>query len=102
VWFATVFVFDRMSYWRIRPGQITHEYVFGTGAKTYDTENLVLEKYRDDLFRHWVLGFGSGDLHLRPHGAAREEIPVPNVLFIGRKADAINKLIASEPELASH
>ena len=44
----------------IRPGQVTQEFVFGAGAKSYDTDNLVLEKYRDDLFRHFVRGSGFG------------------------------------------
>jgi len=102
VWALTVFVFDRLSYWRFRPGQVTQEFVFGAAAKSYDTENLVLEKYRDDVFRHWVLGFGSGDLHIRPYGADREEIQAPNVLWIGRKIGAIQQLIATQPEAFSH
>jgi hypothetical protein len=97
VWAFTVFVFDRMSFWRIKPGQITHEFVLGAAAKSYDTENLVLEKYRDDIFRHWVLGLGSGDLHLRPYGAQREEIEVPNVFFIGSKIRTMEEMIAAEP-----
>lgn len=98
VWASTVFIFDRMSYWRVTPGQITHEFVFGAAAKSYDTENLVLEKYRDDVFRHWVLGLGSGDLHIQPYGANREEIEVLNVLFLGNKIQAIQHLIATQPE----
>jgi hypothetical protein len=63
---------------------------------------MVLEKYRDDLFRHWILGFGSGDLHIRPHGAQREEIEALNVLFIGSRISAIQDLIATQPERFSH
>lgn len=102
VWFLTVFVFDRLSYWSIKPGQITHQFIFGAASKTYDTENLVLEKYRDDLFRHWILGFGSGDLRFQPLGANREEIHVPNVLFIGSRMHAIKHLIATQPEDFGH
>ena len=57
-----------------------------------------LEKHRDDLFRYWLLGLGSGDLKIRTSGATREQIDVPNVLFIGRKVVAIQQLIAEEPE----
>lgn len=95
-WFLTVFVFDRMSYWRIKPGQITHEVVLGASSKSYDTQNVVLEKYRDDMFRHWLLGFGSGDLKIITSGATHEEIFVPNVLFIGSKIYTIQRLIAME------
>src|SRR5207248_11316549 len=45
VWVLTVFGFDRMSYWLIKPGQITQEFVFGAGSKSYDTDGIALEKY---------------------------------------------------------
>lgn len=102
IWAFTTFVFDRMSYWRIKPGQITHEFILGAASRSYDTENLVLEKYRDDIFRHWVLGIGSGDLHIKPYGADKEEIAVPNVLFIGSKVHTIQHMIATEPESFGH
>ena len=102
VWLFTTFVFDRMSYWRIRPGQVTQEFVLGAAARSYDTENMVLEKFRDDFFRHWVLGFGSGDLHIKPYGADREQISIPNVLFIGSKVSTIQHMIAIKPEEFGH
>jgi hypothetical protein len=63
---------------------------------------MVLEKYRDDFFRHWVLGFGSGDLHIKPYGSDREEVKVPNVLFIGTKVSTIQHMIATEPAAFGH
>ena len=71
VWLFNVFVIDHMSFWRFRPGQITHEFLGGVVDKSYDTDNMVLTKRQDDLFRHWVIGMGSGDLHLK-RWAARE------------------------------
>lgn len=59
---------------------------------------MALEKHRYDLFQHWVLGLGSGDLQIRTSGATREQIDVPNVLFIGKKVDAMQRLIAEEPD----
>lgn len=97
VWVFSVFVFDRLSYWRFTPGQATLEHVFGASAKSYDTENMVVEKYRNDFFRHWVLGFGSGDLNIKPYSSERESIEVANVLFIGWKVAAIQRLMAMEP-----
>ena len=47
-----------------------------------------LEKHRRDLFRHWLLGIGSGDLEILTSGATREKIEVQNVLFIGSKVAA--------------
>ncbi len=58
IWALTVLVFDHLNYWRITPGQVTHENIFGAGSKSYDAQNMVLEKLRNDFFRHWVLGFG--------------------------------------------
>jgi hypothetical protein len=101
-WLLNVFVFDRMSCWRFKPGQITREHVLGAASRTYDTQNMVLEKYRDDFFRHWVLGFGSGDLRIKTHGAVQEEFVVPNVLFLGSRLHEIQHLIAMEPSSFGH
>lgn len=57
-----------------------------------------LEKRRDDLFRHWLLGLGSGDLQVRTSGATHEQIDVRNVLFISSKVAVIQKFIAEVPE----
>jgi hypothetical protein len=98
VWAATVFGLDRMSYWEVKPGQLTHRSLFGSASMSYNAQGMGLEKHRDDLFRHWLLGLGAGDLTIRTSGATREEIDVPNVLFIGSKVEAIQKLIAIVPE----
>ena len=62
IWLVTVFFIDHLSFWRFRPGQVTHEYLGGVVDKSYDTDNMILLKRQDDLFRHWIIGFGSGDL----------------------------------------
>jgi hypothetical protein len=97
-WFFTVFVFDRMSYWIIKPGQITHEAVLGAGSKSYDTQGMALEKHRYDLFKNWIIGLGSGDLVIQTWGATRDRIEIPNVLFLGTKVEAIERMIAMRPE----
>jgi hypothetical protein len=101
VWFLAVFIFDRMSFWRIKPGQITQEFVFGAGSRSYDTQGIVVEKHRDDVFRHWILGAGSGDLVIRTSGANRDTIQVPNVAFIGSKIEVLQRMIATEPDAFS-
>ena len=98
VWFIAVFFYDRLSYWKVTPGQITHDYVIGGSAKSYDTRGMVFEKHRNDLFRHWILGMGSGDVQISTMGAKRETIAVPNVLFVDAKVAAIQKLIAMQPD----
>jgi hypothetical protein len=94
VWLLCVFVPDRTSHWEIKPGQLTHVSLFGAGSKSYNTQGMALEKHRDDLFKHWILGLGSGDLQIRTSGATRERIDVPNVLFIGSKVETMQRLIA--------
>ena len=97
-WFFTVFVIDRLSYWEVTPGQLTHKMLFGTGSNSYNAQGMGLEKHRDDIFRHWLLGFGSGDLKIRTSGATREQIDLMNVLFIGSKVAAMQRFIAEVPE----
>ncbi len=96
-WALAFFVFDRMSYWRIRPGQMTFERVIGGGERSYDTRGLVFEKHLGDLFKHYILGLGAGDLRIITAGARKEEIYIPNVLFVSRKVQQIEKLIAIKP-----
>lgn len=97
-WFLTVFGFDRLSYWEVTPGQLTHKMLFGSGSNSYNAQGMGLEKHRDDIFRHWLLGFGSGDMRIRTSGATREQIDLMNVLFIGSKVTAMQKLISEVPE----
>ena len=98
VWAATVFIFDRASYWLIKPGQITQEFVFGAGSKSYDTTNMVLEKFQGDLFRNWIIGLGTGDLRIHTMGANRDTVEIPNVLFVTRKVALIQEMIAIKPD----
>ena len=98
VWLVSVFVVDRLSYWHFKSGQLTHAYVFGSGSKSYDTMGMVMVKHREDLFRHWLLGIGSGDLEIHTTGAVKERIEIDNVLFIGSKIELIQRLIAETPD----
>lgn len=98
VWAFSVFVYDRFSYWRVTPGQLTHDAIIGGAQKSYDTRGMVFEKRRQDLFRHWVLGLGSGDIEISTTGARRETFNIPNVLFVDEKITAIQKMIAMQPD----
>jgi hypothetical protein len=99
VWAFSVFVYDRMSYWRVTPGQITFEHVIGGAAKSYDTRGMIFEKRRQDLFRHWIIGLGSGDIEISTTGAKRETIHIPNVLFVDSKVAEIQQMIAMRPDV---
>jgi hypothetical protein len=98
VWFISVFVIDHMSFWRFRPGQVTHEYLGGIVDKSYDTDNMVLQKRQDDIFRHWVIGLGSGDLLMQTMGGQGQESNVANVLFVIGKISRIQRLVATKPD----
>lgn len=102
IWAIVFFGYDRMNYWRVTPGQITHKFIFGGGERSFDTEGLAFTKLRDDLFRHLILGLGSGDLMMDPMkagGANKEELSIHNVLFIGSKLQQIDKLISKQQSL---
>jgi hypothetical protein len=67
--------------------------------KSYDTDNMVFQKRQDDLFRHWVIGLGSGDLLMQTMGGQGEKASVLNVLFVIGKISRIQKLIATKPDI---
>ena len=98
MWAIVVFGLDRISYWQIEPGQLTYESLFGSGSKSYNTQGMMLEKHQDDVFRHWLLGLGSGDMQVKTSGATREQIDIHNVLLVGSKITAMQRLIAEVPE----
>jgi hypothetical protein len=99
VWLTSVFVIDRLSFWRFRPGQVSHEYLGGIVNNSYDTDNITISlKRQDDFFRHWIIGLGSGDLHMQTMGGRGVEMNVVNVLFVGAKMSEIQRLIATKPD----
>jgi hypothetical protein len=98
IWLMMFFVFDRLTYWRIRPGQMTEERLIGGGAESFDTNGLRFQKHRADFFR-LILGLGAGDLRATTAGSSGAAIEIPNVLFVDHKVHAIEKLIAVKPDL---
>ena len=97
IWLLMFFVFDRLTYWRIRPGQMTEEHLIGGGAESFDTNGLRFQKLSSDFFRA-MLGFGAGDLKATMAGDRGPAIELPNVIFVDRKVQAIERLIAVKPE----
>lgn len=93
IWLVSVYVFDRRTYIIFTPGQVKVCEHIGASVRTYDTVGLTFEKQRDDLFRHIILGFGSGDLIVRTAGAERNEIKIQNVLMIGSKLKDVEDLL---------
>jgi hypothetical protein len=91
IWAIVIFLFDRQIKGVFRPGSFTVVQDIGAGVKAYPTLGMVVTKQRSDLFRHMILGFGSGDLIIQPQGG--KPIELANVLFAGRKDKEINVML---------
>jgi lysylphosphatidylglycerol synthetase-like protein (DUF2156 family) len=92
IWAVTVFVFDHRTYVVVTSGQVRVCLAIGAGETMYDTTGMTFSKRQDDLFRHWIIGLGSGDLIIHRSNTT-QEIDMPNVLFVGAKIKEIERLI---------
>jgi len=92
IWLVNFVFFDRQIYVIFTEGQVRVRLEIGGGETAYETTGMVFQKQRSDLFRHWILGFGSGDLILRP-AQTREVIEMHNVLNVGRRVKEIERLL---------
>ena len=61
IWQMMFFVFDRLTYWRIRPGQMTEEHLIGGGAESFDTNGLRFQKLSSDFCKRGKSRGGQGD-----------------------------------------
>jgi hypothetical protein len=101
MWLFTVLLFDRQIYMTFSAGQMKICTEIGGGERVYDAGGMTLEKQRSDLFRHWMLGLGSGDLIVRTSGAQAHQFDMPNVLFIGGKVREIEEMLKRKSVVAS-
>jgi hypothetical protein len=93
LWLLAVLIFDRQTYMVFAPGQLRVHQQIGGGEVAYDVLGMVVEKKRSDLFRHWLLGIGSGDLIVKTAGANPQQFQMPNVLFVGHKLQLIQQML---------
>ena len=93
LWLLIMLIFDQQIYMIFSPGQLRVRTEIGDAEMAYDTTGMTIQKQRSDLFRHWVLGLGSGDLIVRTSGANTHEFHFPNVLFVGRKVRDIEEMM---------
>ena len=93
LWLVVVLFFDRQLYMVFAPGQLRVCKAIGDGEVAYDTVGMVVAKRRSDLFRHWLLGFGSGDLLVKTAGANSEQFEMHNVLFVANKLQLIQDML---------
>ena len=93
LWAIVVLFFDCRMYMVFAPGQLRVHQEIGSGEVAYDALGMVVEKRRSDLFRHWLLGFGSGDLLVKTGGANAQQFEMHNVLFVGSKLQVIQQML---------
>jgi uncharacterized membrane protein len=93
LWLVTFLLYDRREYMVFTRGQLRVRKAIGTGEVAFDTRGMVVEKKRDAVFRHWLLGFGSGDLVVNTSGTTARQFAMPNVLFIGYKLALIHRML---------
>jgi hypothetical protein len=98
IWLIMFFIFDRLTYWRIRPGQMTIEHLVGGGAESFDANALRFQKMSSDLFRAGI-GLGTGDLQVV--GIGPTPMTMTNVPFAERKVRAIERLISVKPDFVA-
>jgi len=99
VWLFSTFVYDHYTYVIIGRGQVRIRQAIGDGEQVVDASGLLLSKERNDLFRHWILGLGSGDLIIKTSAPSNINFELFNVLFIDWKLAAIQDLLR-EKEVA--
>jgi hypothetical protein len=100
IWLAILLFFDQQIYMVFTPGQFRVRLAIGEGETAYDTSGMTLQKERSDLFRHWILGLGSGDLVVQTAGAQVHRFDLHNVLFVGRKLREIEEMLRSRQVVA--
>jgi hypothetical protein len=93
IWLFVTLFFDPWIYMVFTPGQFKVRNEIGGGERVYSAEGMSLERQRGDLFRHWILGLGSGDLVVKTSGAQAHHFDMPNVLFISRKVQQIEDML---------
>src|SRR5262249_18446608 len=88
LWLATFLFYHPMRYMIFRRGKMTLHKEVGVLREVFDTVQVEAEKKLSDLFRHWILGFGAGDLIIKVPGQSLQ-IELPNVLFATRRVTEI-------------
>jgi hypothetical protein len=92
-WAFVTFVYDRQHYVIFDQGQIRFLREIGDGETVMDANGSVVEKKRDDVFRHWVFGLGTGDLRVRTGGANGQTFEIENVIGISRKLRMVHRML---------
>jgi len=93
LWLFSVLLYDRQTYLIFSRGQVRLRQEIGDGETALDATGLMLEKKRNDFFRHWLLGFGSGDIKVHTGGNNPHDYEISNVLMVNRKLREIQDML---------
>ena len=93
IWAFSTFVYDHYTYLIVSRGQVRVRKEIGGGEIAVDSSGLLLTKERDDFFRHWLLGLGTGDLHVKTSAPSNLDFELNNVILVGSKLTRIQELI---------
>jgi hypothetical protein len=96
LWLATFLWYDPLRYMNFTPGQLIVHKEIGDLREVFDTTQVEAEKRRTDLFRHWILGLGAGDLIIKVPSQSLQ-IELPNVLFVNSRVTEIANLMKTKP-----
>ncbi len=91
LWLLNFFFFDRQIYVVFTPGQVRLCLEIGSGETIYDSFGMTVQKERTDIFRHTILGFGSGDIMLR-FSRIEHPIELHNVLNVAKTLKRIEQM----------
>jgi len=102
LWIINFYFFDRQIYVVFTPGQVRLCLEIGSGETIYDSFGMTVQKQRSDIFRHTILGFGSGDLTLR-FSKIDHPIELHNVLNVAQTLKRVEqmtkeKIVVTEKE----
>jgi hypothetical protein len=92
-WLLMFLLFDRLTYMIFTRGRLRVRQAIGEGEKVFDMRGMLFKRHQDDLFRHWLLGFGTSDLTVFTSGANVQQIEMPNVFGIGHKLNLIHTML---------
>jgi hypothetical protein len=93
IWLVMFLAFDRLKYMIFTRNRLRVRKAIGEGEKIFDMRGMVFQRHRDDIFRHWLLGFGTADLTVFTSGANAQQIEMPNVFGISRKLTLIHTML---------
>ena len=92
-WLIVIAFFDRQVYAVFEPGAVEICAHIGGGTQTFRGSGIRVTKEPSDLFRHWIVGFGSGDIIIEID--SRSHIfEFSNVFVAGRKVAEANRILA--------